>query len=185
MSRSNTRFVPDDPKINNICQILKAFKQANCAYNQCTKISRLFLRASFRVSFYSIFVEHALAALFGVAAFAVYVRASVPSAFPRTFLKFTVIKWFFGFRVFIAVGLLLRFVAGGLHFAIFFMENWTCPDCGKLSPVSFDFAITDWSPRYWKFSSVKIFFAFAFPFLGQRGDLVYNLIRTAEKSEWN
>lgn len=34
MSRSNTRFVPDDPKINNICQILKAFKQAICAYNQ-------------------------------------------------------------------------------------------------------------------------------------------------------
>lgn len=34
MSRSNTRFAPDDPKINNICQILKAFKQAICAYNQ-------------------------------------------------------------------------------------------------------------------------------------------------------
>ena len=25
MSRSSARFVPDDPKINNICQILKAF----------------------------------------------------------------------------------------------------------------------------------------------------------------
>ena len=148
MSHSNTRFVADDRKINNICQILKAFKQANCAFNQCTRISHLFLLTSFRVTFYIIFVKQALAALFGVAAFAVYIRASVPSAFPRTFLKFTFIKQFFGFRVVIALGLLLRFVAGGLHFSIFFMENWTCPDCGKLSLVSFDFVLTDWSPRY-------------------------------------
>lgn len=131
-------------KINNIGQILKAFKQ-------CTRISRLFLFASFRVRFYSFFVKQALAALFRVAAFAVYIRASVPSAFPRTFLKFAFIERFFGVRVLIAVRLFLRFIAGGLHFSIFFMENWTCPECGKLSPVSFDFAITDWSPRFWNF----------------------------------
>ncbi|KAJ7390949.1 hypothetical protein OS493_020969 [Desmophyllum pertusum] len=32
MLRSNTRSLPDEPKINNICQIVKAFKQARCAY---------------------------------------------------------------------------------------------------------------------------------------------------------
>ena len=43
MPRSNTRSVPDEPQINNICQILKVFNQARRSYCNITSFPLGFL----------------------------------------------------------------------------------------------------------------------------------------------